>query len=66
MTLSACIARVSASPLSAETFDVHCPSCEKTVFTPPTSVMKLVIPKFECDFCKHTQRLVAYGPGQFD
>jgi hypothetical protein len=65
MSLSA-IARVSASPLTDETFDVHCPNCHETVFTPPISVMKLVIPKFECEFCNNKQRLVAYRPGQFD
>jgi hypothetical protein len=60
MTLSACIARVSANPSTTETYDIHCPSCGKTVFTPPISVMKLVIPKFECEFCNHTQRLVVH------
>jgi hypothetical protein len=62
MTFSACIARVSANPSTTETFDVHCPSCRKTVFTPPVSVMKLVIPQFECEFCNHKQRLVANRP----
>jgi hypothetical protein len=64
MSLSACIAVVSASPATAETFNVHCPKCHKTVFTPPISVKKLVIPRFACEFCNHTQRLVAHPPGE--
>jgi hypothetical protein len=64
MSLSACIALVSASRSTAKTYDVHCPSCHNTVFTPPISVKKLVIPMFECEFCSHTQRLVAHQPDE--